>query len=169
MVWIAPLEWLLAEVEIDHFLHIAHSFSRCVVEIGFEFARMSVQVAIRVSMCVGYKITCQCFKAGCGLFGRRQILFGFILVEDLREEVVHRLEDLERRGRRQIEVVVHVVVADAAVVMHQTTVDLDYLHGRLADASFGQQFVHLVGSVATAVRVLATWKQRLSNVFIRTH
>lgn len=76
---------------------------------------------------------------------------------------MHRFENLFRRGRRQIEVVVHVVPANGAVVLHQASVDFDHLHVGPTDTAFGQQLVDLLDAIAAPVRILAAWQQRLNG------
>lgn len=97
------------------------------------------------------------------LFGRRKILFRFVLVQDLAEQIVDWFENLFRGRRRQIQIVIHVVTTDASIVLHQTTIDLDNLNVGLTDATFGQQSIHLFDSIATAIRILSSRQECLEK------
>lgn len=107
---------------------------------------------------------CVCVCGGfaeCVLFGWRQVLLLLVLVQHLRQQIVHRLEHLHRGAGGQVQVVVHVVVRNAAIGAHQTAVNRHHLHVGQAAAALRQQPVHVGDALTAAVRLLASRQQRL--------
>lgn len=63
-----------------------------------------------------------------GSFGWCEIFFGLIFIENLRQQIMNWLENFFASGVGQIEIVVHVVMADGAVHLDEPLVDLNRLH-----------------------------------------
>ena len=89
------------------------------------------------------------------------------LRHELDEELVDGLEGAVVALLGEVQVVVHVVVGDGAVGLHEAGVDVDELCAGVALQLLGHQTVDLGVALAQRVRLVTTGQQRLEEKVIR--
>ena len=93
-----------------------------------------------------------------GLFGL-SVSFG----QELNEEVVQRLKDFAVTVGRQVEIVVHVQMGNAAVRLDEIWCRIDQLDSSHQRHLVGQQFVDLGIALTERIHQMATRQQRLEK------